>query len=63
MFFNMFVHKHVFQSEKVFFGHQKKIMVGIAKGPHLGNFDWVRANGSGNGKSRKNYPIIFQINS
>ena len=33
-------------------------MVGIATGPHLRNFDWVRANGSGNGKSRKNYPII-----
>ena len=51
-----------FSKGKALYGLQKKIMVGFATGPHLRNFDWVRANGSGNGKSGKNYPI-FLVNS
>ena len=53
--------KNVFQSEKVLFGRQNKIMVGVATGSYQRNFDWVRANGSRKGKSGKSYPI-FQAN-
>ena len=37
-------------------------MVGFATGPHIRNFDWVRANGSGKAKNEKNYSIS-QANS
>ena len=40
-----------FQSEKVLFGRQKKIMLGFATGPHLRIFYRARANGSGTAKN------------
>ena len=52
----------MFFKAKILFGRQKIIMVGFAAGTHLRYFDWVWANGCGNGKSEKDYPI-FHTNS